>query len=138
MQPVLRIIILWFSGVFSACIPFIIYSAITPYTVWESLQVLNIFSVATAASMLSFLLPAAYLGGNNCRWGEHPEFAVFMFTSFITLPLVAVIPPNEEAMQNIFMSRDVPIYSFFALWMAHGAVNAIYVKAIKPHTGIIE
>jgi hypothetical protein len=134
LHPLGRAILLWLVGMVSITTPLVIYSTASDYSVWEVLRVMDIFRVTTVASMLSFMFPAAYYGANNGEWGEHPELAVFLFTSFIVLPLMMIFPVDEQNLDYVFMDRDIPVWGFMVLWWGHGAVNALHVRILRQRS----
>jgi len=138
MHPAIRALSLWFGGIVCLVTPLSIYGATTIFSVWEALAVLDIFRIATVATLLSFMFPPAYRGANNGDWGSHPEVTIFLCTSLITLPLLMIFPPHDAQRQEIFMDRSTPIYGFMLLWWMHGAINGIHIRILRRRLGLLD
>jgi hypothetical protein len=131
MNPIVRALLLWVGGIASITAPLAVYSALQPFSSPEVFEVLDVFRIATVATMLWFMFPAAYFGSNNGEWGQEPEFEVFMLTFLVTLSLFVVFPVNKRAVFEALMDKDIPYIGFFLLWWVHGGINAFRVRILR-------
>jgi len=111
---------------------------------WARIAVINVLPVATVCTVGSVMLPSAYFGTNildqlrkggsiaNDCWGQNPELAVFLLTSFLAIPAFTLFGIDTVALNAAHpMTRSQAVWSALALWFSHGGINALHVKNLR-------
>lgn len=100
----------------------------------EQIGLFPVFGVAVVATMLSGMFPDFVRGmnlsfGNTGRWSDddQPTVNIFLFSSFLLLPLMAVFFPGHDSFSSVYVSRGAFVSPFILLWWIHGAINARHV-----------
>lgn len=100
----------------------------------EQIGLFPVFGVAVVATMLSGMFPDFVRGvnlsfGHTGRWSDddQPTVHIFLFSSFLLLPLIAVFFPRDDSFSSFYVSRGAFVWPYFLLWWIHGAINARHV-----------
>lgn len=109
---------------------------------WLRVNAVPIFEIASAATIMSLMLPAAYFGVNvssqlretgaivSDGWGEHAEITVFLLTSFVAFSLLPIFPPDNRQFPEP-MSSSQYIWIFVAVWWMHGLLNVVHIWMLR-------
>lgn len=149
MRMIGRLALLWFAAVLTMTMVVAIglgWDSISQSwlrdseSFWIRLRAVPVIHAATLTAVFSAMLPNALFGHaaiNRLERGEPEIGAVdranealeaFMATSLICIPLLVVFPPDEGNLWRAeHMSRSQYLWSFLAVWLVHGALNAIAV-----------